>query len=138
MRQTFQELTWVTTQIHENILSAFNFSPAYVQYNLLVGINYKEGKVWAMLCKYKIYMSLCILGIGFSKRRIQSWFIINLPLKSQESLLWAYSTSFSSSLQLWDKRKRSSSISSLYNGSLSCKSLKLSLKPECRVSMTYR
>ena len=71
-------------------------------------------------------------------RGLQSLFIINLPLKSQESLLWAYSTSFSSSLQLWDKRKRSSSISSLYSGSLSCKSLKLSLKPECRVSMTYR
>ena len=133
MCQTFQEYTWVTTQIHANILNAFNFSSAYAQDDLPVGMNYEEGKVWAMLCKYKIYMSLCNI-----KRIIQSWFIINLPLKSQESLLWAYSTSFSSSLQLWDKIRRSSSISSLYSGSLSCKSLKLSLKPECRVSMTYR
>ena len=84
------------------------------------------------ICHY-ILFKLC-----FWKRGILSWFIINLPLRSQESLLWSYSTSFSSSLQLWDNRKRSSSISSLYNGSLSCKSLKLSLKPECRVSMTYR
>ena len=67
MRQTFQELTWVTTQIHENILSAFNFSSAYVQDDLPVGMNYEEGKVWAMLCKYKIYMSLCILNVEYSR-----------------------------------------------------------------------
>ena len=24
-------------------------------------MNYEEGKVWAMLCKYKIYISLCII-----------------------------------------------------------------------------
>ena len=58
MCQTFQEYTRVTTQIHENILNAFNFSSTYVQDDLPVGMNYDEGKVWAMLCKQKIHMSL--------------------------------------------------------------------------------
>ena len=106
---------------------------------------FKTTCLWAWIMKRAKFgqcsinrKSICHYILLGRKRGILSWFIINLPLKSQESLLWAYSTSFSSSLHLWDKRKRSSSISSLYNGSLSCKSLKLSLKPECRVSMTYQ